>query len=72
MKVAFIHLLYTKALRISSLGGEMGSVLNLATNDSQRLFLAARFFNYSWAGMVFLIGKIVFPQGFSPFMWDWI
>lgn len=62
----FVHLLYekvfrgienfltTKALKLGTLGGGVGEILNLATNDAMRVYMAVRLCNFSWAGIIFL------------------
>eukprot|EP01127_Copromyxa_protea_P023166 TRINITY_DN8609_c0_g1_i1.p1 TRINITY_DN8609_c0_g1~~TRINITY_DN8609_c0_g1_i1.p1 ORF type:complete len:1677 (-),score=373.81 TRINITY_DN8609_c0_g1_i1:59-4801(-) len=52
---AFIHLLYEKAMKLGTLGGGVGEILNLATNDAMRVYMAVRFANFSWAGIAFLV-----------------
>lgn len=43
-------------MRLGTLGGGVGEVLNLATNDAMRVYMAVRFCNFSWVGIVFLAG----------------
>eukprot|EP01125_Pyxidicula_operculata_P009772 TRINITY_DN3212_c0_g1_i3.p1 TRINITY_DN3212_c0_g1~~TRINITY_DN3212_c0_g1_i3.p1 ORF type:complete len:1599 (+),score=296.82 TRINITY_DN3212_c0_g1_i3:668-5464(+) len=55
VKGCFIELVYRKCTRLGGLESSVGEVLNMASNDSMRVYWACRYFNQGWSGLVLLV-----------------